>query len=213
MGFCNFFAPCVSSKRIRATKTSGKRLWIITGECYYIFETPHSSETHSACWISWWALSSPSWQSFSPQFRRRWPRGIPQAGLCCRWCRGSSWCIALLSFYSSPFADDNKDTGQKSCWWFMLRWYLRNDCCHPQRAAASLRWSAYLWTVKVCCQHNDRVGQDVCGVSAGKEGLPGKLKGRGGNRKQRILIAASCMWVTLNQIQLFPQRGFSSQEM
>lgn len=35
--------------------------------------------------------------------------------------------------------------------------------------------SAYLRTVKVCCQHNDWVGKDIRRVSAGKEGLPGEI--------------------------------------
>lgn len=36
--------------------------------------------------------------------------------------------------------------------------------------------TAHLRTVKVCCQHDDWVGKDVCRVSAGKEGLSGKLQ-------------------------------------
>lgn len=140
-------------------------------------------ETHSACWISLWALSSPSWRSSSPQSRHRWLRDTPRVGLCCHWCLGSSWCIALLSFYSSPL-QTMREMWVKSrlchpcdlcCADFWGKRLLSKDIpegCHPSR------WGAYLWTVKVCCQHNDWVGKDVSGVSAGKEGLPRKLKRR-----------------------------------
>lgn len=52
------------------------------------------------------------------------------------------------------------------------------------------RKAAYLRTVKVCCQHNDWVGKDVCCVSASKEGLPEKLQQ---NAEAGINVKLQCM--------------------
>jgi len=47
--------------------------------------------------------------------------------------------------------------------------------------------------MKVCCQHNDRVGQDVCRICTGKEGLSGEFGGKRREQTQSMLMAASCM--------------------
>lgn len=73
------------------------------------------------------------------------------------------YCSFVILFFT--FAN-KKHIGQRlhmQLLWFMLPSYLR-----------LFLKTAYLRTVKVCCQHNDWVGKDVCRVSAGKEGLSGK---------------------------------------
>ena len=159
-------------------------IWNLCLSVYYVYETSHISETYCACWISSWSLSSPSWRSSSLQSRHRWPRGFPLAGLCCRWCRGSSWCIAPLSFYSSPLqTTTTAEMWVKSCscktLWFILK-YLRKW----PKAPVSLSWSAYLRAVEVCRQHNDGVGEDICRVSTGKEGLSRKRTAEGGMERE-----------------------------
>lgn len=56
--------------------------------------------------------------------------------------------------------------------------------------------ASYLWTMKVCRQHNDWVSKDVCRVSTCKEGLSAKLKG-------------NAKWTLISQLELLGPCDFN----
>lgn len=69
--------------------------------------------------------------------------------------------------------------------------------------------ATYLWTVKICCQHDNWVSQDICSVCTSKKSLP-ELRKKKNNSKFNILGIFTCYstfqnsgdkaWLTLGYI-------------